>query len=121
MEHKRANDEINRVGLAGGTITVDMLTARNALENKRNGFETTYNKATAAQTKCLRELQAATEARNLKTVEAQGLRNAIKREEEKKRIEKEQEQAREKKRIEEKQRQEALEKKRIEEKQARKL
>ena len=88
MEHKRANEEINRTAVAGGTITVDMLTARNALENKMNGFQTTYKEATAALTKCHQELQTATEARNLKTQEEQGLRNAIKREEEKKRIEK---------------------------------
>ena len=51
MEHKRANDEINRVALAGGVLTVDMLTARNALENKMNGFQTTYDEATAALAK----------------------------------------------------------------------
>ena len=81
MEHKRANDEINRTALAGGVLTVDMITARNALENKMNGFETTYNEATAALTKCHQDMQAATEARNLKTREAQGLCEAIEREE----------------------------------------
>ena len=70
---------------------MDMITARNAVESKMNGFETKYNEATAALTKCHQELQAATEARSSKIEEARGLHNAIKREEEKKRIEKEQE------------------------------
>ena len=128
MQHKRANDEINRTALAGGTLTVDMLTARNALENKRNGFETTYNEATTALSKCHEALQAATEARSSKIEEARGLREAIRREAE--RIEKERQDALKKKREEEaekkrreeeqKQRQEALEKKRKEEDEERK-
>ena len=130
MEHKRANDEINRVALAGGVLTVDMLTARNALENKMNGFQTTYNEATTALSKCHEELQAATEARSSKIEEARGLREAIRREAE--RIEKERQDALKKKREEEaekkrkdeavkqKQRQEALEKKRKEEDEERK-
>ena len=86
-----------------------MLTPRNALENKKKGFEATLDKASKALTKCHQELQAATEARSSKIEEARGLREAIMREAE--RIEKQRQEALEKKRIE-KQRQEALEKKR---------